>query len=231
MSGEPLVRWDWLGAHLGPIADRLGQHLFLTVIAVGVGFAISFALAAVSIRRRRIYPVVTVLATAAYTIPSYAMFTALVVVSGFSILTAEIPLILYTVILFVPNIVAGFDSVPQDVLEAADGMGYTSARRWWDVELPLAVPLVVAGLRLASVSTIGLVTVSAILGDSFGGLGYYILDGYHRHFTTEILVGGLLSIGLAVIADLCFVLLQRLLTPWAARRAVGVRQDEVTQWT
>ena len=83
------------------------------------------------------------------------------------------------------------------------------------------MPLVVAGLRLASVSTIGLVTVSAILGDSFGGLGYYILDGYHRHFTTEILVGGLLSIGLAVIADLGFVLLQRLLTPWAARRTVG----------
>ena len=222
MSGEPLVRWDWLGAHLGPIADRLGQHLFLTVIAVGVGFAISFALAAVSIRRRRIYPVVTVLATAAYTIPSYAMFTALVVVSGFSILTAEIPLILYTVILFVPNIVAGFDSVPQDVLEAADGMGYTSARRWWDVELPLAVPLVVAGLRLASVSTIGLVTVSAILGDSFGGLGYYILDGYHRHFTTEILVGGLLSIALAIVADLGFVFLQRLLTPWASARTARV---------
>ena len=121
--------------------------------------------------------------------------------------------------LLIPNIVAGFDSVPVDVVDAADGMGFSRGQRWWSVELPLAVPLVVAGLRLASVSTIGLVTVSAILGDSLGGLGYYILDGYHRHFTTEVLVGGLLSIGLAVVADLVFVLLQRLLTPWAARRA------------
>jgi osmoprotectant transport system permease protein len=98
-------------------------------------------------------------------------------------------------------------------------MGYTAGQRWRRVELPLAIPLIVAGVRLATVSTIGLVTVSAILGDSLGGLGYYILDGYHRTFTTEILVGGLLSIGLAMLADLCFVLLKRLLTPWAAARA------------
>ena len=221
MSTEPLVRWDWLFGHLGPIADRVGQHLYLAAIAVGVGFAISFALAAVSIRRRRLYPLVTLLATAAYTIPSFALFAALVPVTGLTTITVEFPLVLYTLILFVPNIVAGFDTVPWDVLDAADGMGFTRGQRWWRVELPLAVPLVVAGLRLASVSTIGLVTVSAILGDSFGGLGYYILDGYHRHFTTEILVGGLLSIGLAVIADLGFVLLQRFLTPWAARRTSG----------
>jgi osmoprotectant transport system permease protein len=220
MNGEPLVRWDWIAAHVGPILDRVGQHLYLATIAVGVGFAISFSLAAVSIRRRRLYPFVTLLATAAYTIPSFAMFAALAAIS-LSTFTAEIPLIVYTFILFVPNIVAGFDSVPQDVLDAADGMGYTSAERWWRVELPLSVPLVVAGLRLATVSTIGLVTVSAILGDRFGGLGYYILDGYHRHFPTEILVGGLLSIALAVVADLGFVLLQRLLTPWASARAAA----------
>ncbi len=219
MNAEPLVRWDWLFAHLGPIADRVGQHVYLAGIAVGVGFAISFALAAISIRRRRIYPIVTVLATAAYTIPSVAFFAAMVAITGLSVLTAEIPLVFYTIILFVPNIVAGFDSVPWDVLDAADGMGYTRGQRWWGVELPLAVPLVVAGLRLASVSTIGLVTVSAILGDSLGGLGYYILDGYTRQFTTEILVGGLLSIALAVVADLSFVLIQRLLTPWASTRA------------
>jgi osmoprotectant transport system permease protein len=227
VTGEPLVRWDWLFAHLGPIADRAGQHLYLAGIAVAVGFFVSFGLAAISIRRRRIYPVVSVLATAAYTIPSFALFVALVPIIGLTVLTAEVPLVLYTIVLFVPNIVAGFDSVPWDVLDAADGMGFTRGERLWRVELPLAVPLVVAGLRLASVSTIGLVTVSAILGDKFGGLGYYILDGYHRHFTTEILVGGLLSIGLAVVADVGFVLLQRLLTPWAARKAV-VAQPGVT---
>jgi osmoprotectant transport system permease protein len=218
MSGEPLVRWDWLFAHLDQIAGRVEQHLYLAAIAVGVGFVISFALAAISIRRRKLYPAVVVLATVVYTIPSFALFAALAAIS-LSVWTAEIPLILYTFILFVPNIVAGFDQVPWDVLDAADGMGFTAGQRWRRVELPLAIPLVVAGLRLASVSTIGLVTVSAILGDTFGGLGYYILDGYHRHFTTEILVGGLLSIALAVVADLGFVLLQRFLTPWASARA------------
>jgi osmoprotectant transport system permease protein len=221
MNGEPLVRWDWIFAHTGPILDRVGQHLYLAVLAVAIGFAISFVLAAIAIRRRRLYPLVTLFATAVYTIPSFAMFAALVVVTGLSTFTAEVPLVLYTFVLLVPNIVAGFDSVPQDVLDAADGMGYTAGQRWWRVELPLAIPLVVSGLRLATVSTIGLVTVSAILGNQFGGLGYYILDGYHRTFTTEILVGGLLSIALAVLADFGFVLLQRLLTPWSAARAAA----------
>jgi osmoprotectant transport system permease protein len=219
MNGEPLVRWDWLSAHLGPIGDRVGQHLYLAAIAIVVGFAIAFALATISIRWRRLYPLVATAATIAYTIPSFAMFAALVAITGLTTLTAEVPLVLYTLVLFVPNIVAGFDSVPPDVLDAADGMGFSRPQRWLRVELPLAVPLIVAGLRLASVSTIGLVTVSAIIGNSFGGLGYYILDGYHRTFPTEILVGALLSIALAVAADLGFVLMQRLLTPWASARA------------
>jgi osmoprotectant transport system permease protein len=146
VTGEPLVRWDWVYAHLGAIADRLGQHLYLAVIAIGVGFVISFGLAALSVRRRRLYPVVTLLATAAYTIPSFALFAGLVAITGLTTVTAEVPLILYTIVLFVPNIVAGFDSVPLDVLDAADGMGYARGERWWRVELPLAVPLVIAGV-------------------------------------------------------------------------------------
>jgi osmoprotectant transport system permease protein len=208
MDGEPLVRWDWLSDHLGAVADRVGQHLELAFIAVVVGFAISFALATISIRFRRLYPTIAVGATIAYTIPSFALFAALVSITG-----------LTTLVLLVPNIVAGFDSVPPDVLDAADGMGFSRGQRWRRIELPLAVPLIVAGLRLATVSTIGLVTVSAVIGNSFGGLGYYILDGYSRHFSTEILVGGLLSIALAVAADLGFVVLQRVLTPWATARA------------
>jgi osmoprotectant transport system permease protein len=218
VTTEPLVRWDWLAAHLGPIADRVGQHLYLTVVAVAVGFAISFLLAALSIRRRRLYPFIVVLSTAIYTIPSFAVFVVLIVVTGPSVLSAEVPLVMYTIVLFVPNIVAGFDTVPFDVVDAANGMGFTSGQRWWQVELPLALPLVVASIRLATVSTIGLVTVTAVLGDTLGGLGYYILDGYHRSFTTEILVGGLLSIALAVLADLALVLLQRALTPWTTAR-------------
>jgi osmoprotectant transport system permease protein len=221
VTTEPLVRWDWLGAHLGPIADRVGQHLQLTVIAVVVGFAISFLLAALSIRRRRLYPFIVVISTAIYTIPSFAVFVVLIVATGPSVLSAEVPLVMYTIVLFVPNIVAGFDTVPWEVIDAANGMGFTPAQRWWQVELPLALPLVVASIRLATVSTIGLVTVTAVLGDSLGGLGYYILDGYHRTFTTEILVGGLLSIALAVLADFGLVLLQRVLTPWMAAREVA----------
>ena len=219
MSGQPLIQWGWVLDHLGPILGRVQQHLYLTVLAVGIGFVISFWLAALSVRRRRLYPFVTVLATGLYAIPSFAMFVALVATTGISVISVEVPLVLYTVILFVPNIVAGFDSVPPEVLDAADGMGYTRGQRWRRVELPLAVPLIVAGLRLATVSTLGLVTVSAILGDSFGGLGYYILDGYHRSFPTEILVGGVLSIALAGLADIGLYLLQRRLTPWASVRA------------
>ncbi len=215
MGDEPLFRWDWFFAHLGPIADRLGQHLYLTLIAVAFGFGLSFVLAAISWRHRRLYSVVVAVATGLYTIPSFALFAALLVVTGLSVVTAEIPLILYTLILFVPNIVAGFEAAPHDAVDAADGMGFTASQRWLGVELPLSVPLVIAGLRLATVSTIGLVTVSAILGSSLGGLGYYILDGYERHFPTEILVGGLLSIALAVVADLALVVAQRLLTPWS----------------
>jgi osmoprotectant transport system permease protein len=221
VNGEPLFRWDWFLGHLDQIGGRVEQHVYLTALAVGIGFVISFALAALAVRWRRLYAPVTVLSTAVYTIPSYALFAALVAITGLSVLTAEFPLVLYTLILFVPNMVAGFDSVPADVIDAANGMGYTRGQRWRNVELPLAVPLIGAGLRLATVSTIGLVTVSAILGDKYGGLGYFILDGYHRSFPTEIIVGGLLSIALAGAVDAAFYLAQRRLTPWATARAAA----------
>ena len=111
-----------------------------------------------------------------YTIPSLAVFAALVAVTGISLLTVEIPLVMYTLVIYVRNIGAGFDSVEPDVIEAANGLGYTGTQRLWRVEVPLAIPLIVAGLRLAAVSTIGLVTVTSILGDSFGGLGFFILE-------------------------------------------------------
>lgn len=216
----PEIDWGWVVAHLGAIADRTGQHLYLTAIALVAGFVISFALAVWSIRRRAVYPLVATFATVVYTIPSLALFVALVPITGISsILTPEIPLVLYTLVIFVPNIVAGFDAVPLDVLEAADGMGFGRWQRWRRVEVPLAIPLVVAGLRVASVSTIGLVTITSTIGIKFGGLGYFIYDGYNRQFATEMLTGAVPSIVLAVAADVCFVLLQRAITPWT--RAAG----------
>lgn len=208
-----MIDWSWVGDHIPAIIGRAGQHIEFALIALVIGFVLSFALAIVSVRARRLYPVIAGIAGILYTIPSLALFSAFVPVIGLSLLTLEIPLVLYTLVIYVRNMVAGFDSVPPEVLEAADGMGYTRNRRLLAVEVPLALPLIVAGLRLASVSTIGLVTISGILGQSFGGFGFFIFE--RPTFATEILVGAVGSIVLAILADLFFGRVQRWLTPWA----------------
>lgn len=211
----------WMVDHLDELAYRTLQHILLTAVAVGIGFVISFALAIVAVRRRSTYGPILGITDVLYTIPSLAIFATLVAVTGISLLTVEIPLVMYTLVIYVRNIAAGFDSVPPDVLEAANGLGYSGRQRLWRVEVPLAVPLIVAGLRLATVSTIGLVTVTAILGDSFGGLGYFILEGYRRGFPTELYYGAIPSILLAFGADLLLARLQRAITPWSGAAAVG----------
>lgn len=218
-----MIDWAWIGGHLDQLAFRALQHLELATVAVLAGLAVSFGLGIWAVRRRAVQAPITAVAGVLYTIPSLALFAALVPITGLSILTAEIPLVLYTILILFRNIVAGFDAVPADVNEAADGMGYARGRRLWSVELPLAVPLIVAGIRLAAVSTIGLVTISGILGDRFGGLGFFIFEGYRRGFPTEILAGALPSIVLAVAVDVLLVAAQRRLTPWeaAAGRASG----------
>jgi osmoprotectant transport system permease protein len=209
------IDFAWMLDHLDELLARTVQHIWLTAIAVAIGFVISFVLAIVAVRRRSTYGPILGITDILYTIPSLALFAALVSITGISVLTVEIPLVMYTLIIFVRNIAAGFDSVPVDVLEAADGMGYSRTQRTWRVEVPLAVPLIVAGLRLATVSTIGLVTVTSILGDSFGGLGFFILEGYRRSFPTELYFGAIPSIILAIVFDLAFVRLQRRITPWS----------------
>ena len=214
-----MIDWAWVAAHLDVLAGRLVQHLGLAAIAIGAGFAISFPLAVLSVRRRIVYPPIAAVAGILYTIPSLALFAALVPITGLSVLTAEIPLVLYTLLIFVRNIVAGFDAVPRDVLEAADGMGHTGVQRLWRVEVPLALPLVIAGLRVATVSTIGLVTISGAIGDRFGGLGFFIFEGWRRGFSTEILFGAVPSMLLAVAMDLVLVAVSRRATPWAGIRS------------
>jgi osmoprotectant transport system permease protein len=208
------IDWGWIGDHLGAILERTVQHLYLAGIAVAIGFAISFGLAIVSARRRAVYAPVTAVAGILYTIPSLAMFAALVPVTGLTVATAEVPLVLYTILILVRNIVTGIESVPSEVLEAADGLGFTRVGRMRRVELPLAIPLIFAGLRQASVSTIGLVTISGIIGDRFGGLGFFIFEGYRHSFPTEIFAGALPSVLLAVAVDLALVRAQPRLTPW-----------------
>ena len=208
-----MIDVGWVAGHVPAIAGRLVQHVEFAVIALVVGFGISFVLAVAAVRARRLYPVIAGVSGVLYTIPSLALFAAFVPVTGLSLLTVEIPLVIYTLVIYVRNIVAGFDAVPIEVIEAADGMGFTQNGRLLRVELPLAVPLMVAGLRLASVSTIGLVTITGTLGQAFGGLGFFIFD--RPTFATEILVGAVGSILLAVAADVLFGVLQRRLTPWS----------------
>jgi len=208
-----MIDWAWAIDHLDELAGRTIQHLVLTSIAVLIGFAISLALSIWAVRRKTVRTVLVTASGVLYTIPSLALFAALVPITGLSILTAVIPLILYTLLIYMRNILAGLDAVPTDVLEAADAMGYTPRARLTRVELPLALPLIVGGLRLASVSTIGLVTVSGILGDRFGGLGFFIFD--RPSFTTEILFGAIPSIALAIVVDLVLQALGRRLSPWA----------------
>ena len=210
-----MIDFGWMADHLDDLIGRTLQHVWLTAIAVSIGFLISLGLAILAVRRRRTYGPILAGSDILYTIPSLAVFAALVSVTGITLVTVEIPLVMYTLVIFVRNFTAGLDGVPADVIEAANGLGYTGAQRLWRVEVPLAVPLIVAGLRLATVSTIGLVTVSSILGDSFGGLGFFILEGYRRSFPTELYFGAIPSILLAIVADILLASLQRRITPWA----------------
>jgi osmoprotectant transport system permease protein len=216
LAAEPLIRWEWVRDHLGEIAARTAQHVYLTVLAVVIGFCISLPVAIYAQRHRRVYVPVTFFAGLLFTIPSLALFVLLLPFTGLTTLTAEIGLVSYTLLILIRNIVAGLNAVPSDVKEAALGMGYTPRQLLWRVELPLAVPAIMAGIRIATVTTIGLVTVTALIGK--GGLGRFILTGLQTFFATATIVGATLSVALALLADGLLLAGQRTLTPWARRR-------------
>jgi osmoprotectant transport system permease protein len=219
LATEPLVRWGWIWDHLDEIRIQTVEHFILTGIAVGIGFAIAMGLSIVALRFRRTYGPVTWVTGVLYTIPSLALFAFLVPYTGLSTLTAEIGLVSYTLLILVRNIVAGIDGVSPAVREAAVGMGYSRARLFLEIELPLALPVIVAGLRIATVTVVGLVTVTSIIGQ--GGLGLFILDGLRRDFYTPLIVGSVLSVALAVVIDAALAGLEWLLSPWSRARTVG----------
>jgi len=221
VEGQPVIDWNWIVRNLGDIGARTLDHIVLTVLAVGIGFAISFGLALAIRRYRRLTGPIIGISGVLYSIPSLAFFMVLIPITGIqSTLTAEIPLVSYTILILVRNTLAGFDAVPADVVEAAEGMGYSRWQRLWRVELPIAAPVIIAGLRIATVTTVGLVTVTAFIGVQ--SLGSLILNpGLANFFLTAVLVGSLGAIALAVAGDLGFMLLQRLATPWARDRALG----------
>jgi len=210
--GEPLILWDWTFNHLPDIAHRVEEHLILTGIAVGVGFVIAFVLSLGIRQLPLLYSPVTWVAGVLYSIPSLALFALLIPFTGLSITTAEIGLVSYTLLILVRNIVSGIRSVPPDVRESAIGMGYSDWQVLWKIELPLASPVIIAGVRVALVTTIGLVTVTAVIGQ--GGLGALIVQGIQQFFATPLVIGAVLSITLAVVLDSLLVALQRGVTPW-----------------
>ena len=213
LAAEPIVRWSWIPDHTDEIREATLEHLQLTGSSVAIGFVIAMAMAVVSLRWRRAYAPLAAISGALYSIPSLALFGVLVPITGLGFRTAQIALVSYTLLILLRNIVDGVDGVPQAVKDAADGMGYEPWRRFLSVDLRLATPAIIGGLRVATVTVIGLVTIAALVGS--GGYGTFIDDGLSRQFSTPIVVGGFLSIVMAIAFDVVFVLIQRLLTPWS----------------
>ena len=217
MPADPWINWDWLRAHIPLVLGDLQQHVTLTAIAVLVGLAISLPLGIAAHRVRWLRnPVLTTFGIL-YTIPSLALFAFLVPYTGLTYLSAEIGLVSYTLLILARNVVVGLESVPPDILDAADGMGYRPLARLLRVELPLALPAIMAGVRVATVTTIGLVTITALIG--VGGLGQLINKGLIESFHTPLVVATVLSIALALVADLTLAGAQRLAIPWSRAAA------------
>jgi osmoprotectant transport system permease protein len=209
------VRDNWSGV----IQPALVEHIKLTVIAVVIGFVLSLAAALLTHRFRLLEGPLGAFSAVVYTIPSLALFQLLVPITGLTVTTVEVALVGYTLLILYRNILTGLRGVPQDVLEAARGVGFTRRQTLWRVELPLAVPAMVAGLRVAVVSTIALATVAALVIPE--GLGYPIFVALRDNFKTEIIVAGGLAVLLAFVADGLLVVAQRALTPWARARRVA----------
>ena len=206
------VRDNWSGV----VEPALVEHVKLTLLAVAIGFVIAFAAALLAHRFRIAERPFVLFSAVVYTIPSLALFQLLVPVTGLSVATVEVALVGYTLLILFRNILAGLRGVPPEVLEAARGMGFTRRQMLWRVELPLAVPAMMAGLRVAVVSTIALATVAAFVIPQ--GLGYPIFLALREAFKTEIVVAGTLAVVLALFADGLLVLAERALTPWARTR-------------
>lgn len=219
-SAGPLIEWSWVSAERSMIISALLQHLELTFIAVGIGFTISLPLSVAAWKLRLLRPPLVAATGVLYVIPSVALLSLFAPLTGFfSITTAEVALVSYTLLILLRNTVAGLDGVPAEVRDAARGMGYTQVREFVGVDLPLALPSIMAGLRVATVTVIGLVNVTAFIGQ--GGLGQLIIQGFGEDFNTPIFVGLVLSVLLAALADALLVGAERLALPWLrTRRAV-----------
>jgi osmoprotectant transport system permease protein len=207
-----MIRWDWLGRNIDVVLSDLWQHIEITVAALAIGAAIAFPVGLIAYRWRRSYPPILAITQVLYTIPSLALFVLLINAFGLGTQPVIIGLAIYSLVILVRNLVEGLRGVPPEVTDAATAMGYKETKRLFAVELPLALPAIVAGLRVATVSTISLVSVGALIGT--GGLGQLFIHGFQIDNPIEIWTGILLTVVLALVADLLIVGGGRLLTPW-----------------
>jgi osmoprotectant transport system permease protein len=208
--------FDNFGSRFEP---RLIEHLELSAIAVGIGSVIAFTAAIIAYRQSWFETPFSLLAAFLYTIPAVAFFELMVPITGINRLSAEIALVSYTLLILFRNTLTGLRGVPRPAIDAAQAMGLTPAQSLVRIELPLALPAIMAGLRIATVTTISLTTVAAFIG--VGGLGELIFDAIQTGFKTEFIGAGVLAILLALAVDLVLVIIQRAITPWSRRRLRG----------
>ncbi|GAA1920807.1 ABC transporter permease [Streptantibioticus ferralitis] len=216
LAANDWICGEYVRSRSQELTDATLQHLWITGASVAIGLLLAFPLALVARRWRPAAGPVLGFTTVLYTVPSLAMYSLLLPVFGVSAAVVVTGLVLYSLTILVRNILAGLEAVPEDAREAARGMGYGPLRLLFGVELPLALPAVMAGLRIATVSAVSLTTVGAIVG--YGGLGNLIYEGMNSLFKAQVLTASAICVVLAIAADLLLLGVQRLLTPWTRGR-------------
>ena len=201
---------SWIADNFDRYVTPFWQHVYLTVVSVAIGFAIAFGLALLAHRRRWLTGPIVQVTGILYTLPSVAVFFLLLPLTGRGKTTAIIALVAYTLLILFRNVIAGLDNVPADARDAGRGMGLTERQLLWKVELPLALPEIMAGLRIAVTTTVGLAALAFLAGA--GGLGEAIFADVN--FRSNVLVAGGLAVALAIVLDLAVLGVQRLITPW-----------------
>lgn len=222
LADDCLVRNAWvcpayLETRRSELVTAVSDHLLITVVSVVVGALLALPLAVLAHRWRPLRGTLVGTATAVYTVPSLALFSLLLPFTGLSRTTVVVGLVLYSLTILLRNMLVGLNAVPDEALDAARGMGFSAGRTLWRVELPLAVPSIFAGLRVATVSTVALTTIGTVVGN--GGLGNLISAGLDSNFKAQVLTASVLCVVLALLLDAVLLGTQRVLTPWRRGRA------------
>jgi osmoprotectant transport system permease protein len=212
------IDWGWLKDHLTEIVlPSLLQHIFLSFVSVAIALVIALPLGVLAARKRRLYAPLTAITGFLYTIPSFSLFTIMIFILGFSVgrTPVIVALVSYSLLILIRNVVTGLDSVPAETIDAARGLGLTSRQILFRVEMPLALPVIVAGIRIATVTVIGIAVIGSYIGG--GGLGDLVFDGITRDFPTMYVTGAVLATLLAILTDLVLVRTERAMSPWSRR--------------